>query len=114
MDPLFANLIMNPQLMKITPEFFNNIKYLGLPIHILNLKVGVPIMLMKNIDQSNGLCNGTRLIVSRLESHVIEAKGRNPSSKIYIPKMTLIGLEYPFTFQRSQFPIIVPFAMTIN
>ncbi|XP_070001859.1 uncharacterized protein [Nicotiana sylvestris] len=36
--------------------------------------VGVPMMLLRNIDRSSGLCNGTRLIITRLGNQVIEAK----------------------------------------
>ncbi|KAF7841731.1 uncharacterized protein G2W53_004029 [Senna tora] len=56
-----------------TTEFLNTISGSGLPYHQLKLKVGAPIMLMRNIDKSMGLCNGTRLIVVRLCKHVIEA-----------------------------------------
>lgn len=42
-------------------EFLNTISSPGLPSHKLNLKVGVPIMLLRNVDQVAGLCNGTRL-----------------------------------------------------
>ncbi|CAH9139852.1 unnamed protein product, partial [Cuscuta epithymum] len=35
-------------------EFLNGIKCFGLPSHELNLKVGVPVMLMRNIDHSSG------------------------------------------------------------
>ncbi|PHU00811.1 hypothetical protein BC332_30598 [Capsicum chinense] len=35
---------------------------------------GVPVMLLKNIDQSSRLYNGTRLVIIRLETLVIEAK----------------------------------------
>ncbi|GKD22369.1 ATP-dependent DNA helicase PIF1-like protein [Tanacetum coccineum] len=44
-----------------SPEFINRLKFSGVPNHRLALKVGVPIMLLRNIDQANGLCNGTRL-----------------------------------------------------
>ncbi|KAG5589970.1 hypothetical protein H5410_040484 [Solanum commersonii] len=57
-----------------TPEFFNNIKCSGVPNHSITLKVGVPVMFLRNIDQSAGLCNGTRLIVTKLGNQVIEAK----------------------------------------
>ncbi|XP_076952023.1 uncharacterized protein LOC143625623 [Bidens hawaiensis] len=43
------------------PDFLNGLKMYGMPNHRLVLKVGVPIMLLRNIDQKNGLCNGTRL-----------------------------------------------------
>jgi len=44
-----------------TSEFLNDIKCSGIPNHKLKLKTGVPIMLLRNIDQVKGLCNGTRL-----------------------------------------------------
>ena len=43
-------------------EFLNSISLGGLPPHILRLKKGAPIMLLRNIDPKVGLCNGTRLI----------------------------------------------------
>ncbi|KAH0778727.1 hypothetical protein KY290_005154 [Solanum tuberosum] len=102
-----------------TPEFLNNIKCSGVPNHSITLKVGVPVMLLRNIDQSAGLCNGTRLIVTKLGNQVIEAKvlsGQMVGRKVFIPRMTLTPSDYriPFKFQRRQFPITVSFAMTIN
>uniref|UniRef100_A0A0A9D642 DNA helicase Pif1-like 2B domain-containing protein n=1 Tax=Arundo donax TaxID=35708 RepID=A0A0A9D642_ARUDO len=47
-------------------EFLNTIHVSGLPNHHLQLKVGVPIVLLRNLDPSKGLCNGTRLIVTQL------------------------------------------------
>ncbi|GJY22290.1 ATP-dependent DNA helicase PIF1-like protein [Tanacetum coccineum] len=55
-----------------TPEFLNSIKMSGIPNHELALKVGAPVMCMRNIDQRAGLCNGTRLQITRMG--VIEAK----------------------------------------
>ncbi|XP_058747934.1 uncharacterized protein LOC131620787 [Vicia villosa] len=103
----------------VTPEFLNALKTSGLPNHSIRLKVGVTIMLMRNLDQSEGLCNGTRLTVTRLTSHVIEAKiisGKNVGNIIYIPRMSLSPSQSPWPFKlvRRQFPIMVSFAMTIN
>lgn len=102
-----------------TTEFLNDIKCSGVPNHVLTLKVGVPVMLMRNIDQANGLCNGTRLMVNELCQNVIGATvitGKNIGDKIYIPRMNLIPSDpsFPFKFQRRQFPISLCFAMTIN
>ncbi|XP_027903668.1 uncharacterized protein LOC114163562 [Vigna unguiculata] len=49
-----------------TSEFLNDIKCSGIPNHKLKLKTCVPIMLLRNIDQVKGLCNGTRLQVNHL------------------------------------------------
>ena len=54
-----------------SPEILNGINYFGLTPHKLVLK-GVPIILLRNIDQSNSLCNGTRLQIRRMVNHVIE------------------------------------------
>ncbi|KAM0859113.1 hypothetical protein ACQ4PT_047400 [Festuca glaucescens] len=49
-----------------SPEFLHSIVLSNFPRHKIQLKIGVPIMLLRNINQSMGLCNGTRLIVTRL------------------------------------------------
>ncbi|KAM3237639.1 ATP-dependent DNA helicase PIF1-like [Capsicum chacoense] len=102
-----------------TPEFLNSIKSSGIPNHSITFKVGVPVMLLRNIDQSAGLCNGTRLIITRLENRVIEVKvlsGKESGNKVFIPRMSLTPSDsrIPFKFQRRQFSMIVSFAMTIN
>ncbi|XP_012841489.1 PREDICTED: uncharacterized protein LOC105961772 [Erythranthe guttata] len=102
-----------------SPEFLNTIKCSGLPSHKLRLKVGVPVMLIRNIDQARGLCNGTRLQVTQMGTHVINCKilsGKHVGDMVFIPRMTLIpsNCTLPIKFQRRQFPVIVSFGMTIN
>lgn len=100
-------------------EFLNTISSPGLPSHELNLKVGTPVMLLRNVDQVAGLCNGTRLMITRLGKFVLEGKvlsGRDIGVKVYIPRLSLTPSDtrIPFKFQRRQFPIGISFAMTIN
>jgi ATP-dependent DNA helicase PIF1 len=102
-----------------TPEFLNTIISSGLPNNKLKLKIGAPVMLMRNMNQSLGLCNGTRLIVTKMGKYVIEGKiltGRNIGERVFIPRLSLIPSDkrLPFKFQRRQFPLTVSYAMTIN
>ncbi len=41
-------------------EYLNSLNFSGLPPHILKLKLNQPVILMRNISNSSGLCNGTR------------------------------------------------------
>ncbi|WVZ58883.1 hypothetical protein U9M48_009106 [Paspalum notatum var. saurae] len=56
------------------PEFLNSLTPNGLPPHVLRLKINCPIILLRNIDQANGLCNGTRLIVWGFQKNAIDAE----------------------------------------
>jgi ATP-dependent DNA helicase PIF1 len=38
----------------------------------LVLKVGMPVILMRNLNLGMGLCNGTRLLITRLADCVLE------------------------------------------
>ena len=60
-----------------TLEFLNTISTFGLPSHKLRLKVGAPVMLLRNIDKKLGLCNGTRLIITKNGHICIGGKGLN-------------------------------------
>ncbi|XP_040362560.1 uncharacterized protein LOC112168203 isoform X2 [Rosa chinensis] len=119
-DSILLNSGNNENLKVLYPiEFLNKLEFNGLPSHELILKVGMPIMLLRNLDQMSGLCNGTRLIITNLFSRLIEAKiltGNNIGKKYFIPRIVLTATEnkWPFTFKRRQFPIRPCYAMTIN
>jgi ATP-dependent DNA helicase PIF1 len=97
-------------------EFLNSIELSGLPSHELKLKVGTPLMLLRNLDPPV-LCNGTRVCIKNLLPHVIEAEVMTGCAKgehVFIPRIPLMSQDLAFTFQRLQFPVRIAFAMTIN
>uniref|UniRef100_A0A151UGA9 ATP-dependent DNA helicase PIF1 n=1 Tax=Cajanus cajan TaxID=3821 RepID=A0A151UGA9_CAJCA len=88
-------------------------------IYLSSDTIWVPIMLMRNLNISIGLCNGTRLIMHELGVNVIctTVITRSHAGKtIFIPHMNLIPSNNltPVKFQRRQFPLCICFAMTIN
>ncbi|XP_071687956.1 uncharacterized protein [Rutidosis leptorrhynchoides] len=100
-------------------KYLNTLKYPGLPSHVLDLKVGVPTILLCNINVSAGLCNGTRMIITQLLSKSVEAEtitGTRVGEKVFFPRMKLIHKEpsLPFLLKRQQFLLKVLYAMTSN
>ncbi|XP_031091160.1 uncharacterized protein LOC115996162 [Ipomoea triloba] len=102
-----------------TPKFLNTIRVSGLSNHSVTLKVGSPVMLMRNIDHTLGLCNGIRLVVTKLANHVVEGSilaSPNAGTKVLIARMTITPSDprLPFKFNIKQFPLMLSYAMTIN
>jgi ATP-dependent DNA helicase PIF1 len=100
-------------------EFLNTLKFSGIPNHELKLKVGLPVMLLRNINQYAGLCNGTRMTITQLGKWNIEAQiitGTHMGDKVCIPRiiMSPSDTKWPFKLKRRQYPLSVCFAITIN
>ncbi|XP_021762968.1 ATP-dependent DNA helicase PIF1-like [Chenopodium quinoa] len=101
-------------------EFINKLCPGGMSPHELILKENCPVILLRNLLPSEGLCNGTRLICKKFYPNVIQcviAVGHYKGEDVFIHRVNLrpsTGASYPFQFERKQFPIKLSFAMTIN
>lgn len=76
-------------------------------------------MLLRNIDPDECLWNGTRLQITQMANHIIEAKvitGKRIGDKVWLHRVLLEPSDSKLTFKmrRRQYPLKVAFAMTIN
>ncbi|KAG2776187.1 hypothetical protein Pcac1_g13317 [Phytophthora cactorum] len=55
------------------PEFLSTISLSGMPPHKLYLSIGTPMMLIRNLNTKEGLCNGTRLRIVELRRSCMKA-----------------------------------------
>ena len=103
----------------IPQEFLRSQTLSGLPLSRLNLKVGAPIILLRNLYPFSGECNGIWMIITRLGRRCIEARilgGEFHDQLRLIPRIKLTTTEndMPYILSRRQYPIRLCFAMTIN
>lgn len=101
-------------------DFLHTLNPSGLPPYRLILKQNCLVILLRNLNPSKGLCNGTRLICLDFKTQVISAtiaSGDFKESHVFIPRIPLLSsqdAQLPIPFKRTQFPIRLAFAMTIN
>jgi hypothetical protein len=91
----------------------------SLPPSKLRLKVGAPVILLRNLYPKEGLCNGTRMVVTRISRRCIEGRilGGSFNGQVrLIPRIKLTSTEgeLPYIVARTQFPLRLCFAMTVN
>ena len=94
-----------------------------LPDNELRLKVGCPVILLRNVSAGDGLVNGTRMIITRIHDQNVAKwitcrvlTGKHAGNEVDLPRLLFrhkADSKLPVEFTRKQFPIRVCFAMTI-
>lgn len=104
---------------ELSAEFLATLNPAFLSASLITLKLGAPIMLIRNLHPLKGLCNGTRIVVTRLHRHCIEARilgGKFDGELHCLPRIMLNSNddEFLWVICRKQFPVRLCFAITIN
>lgn len=101
-------------------DILNAFKTNGFPYHRLLLKIGQPVMVIRNLSVAQGICNGTRLIILAISTYILRCKiltGPCVGDIVAIPRIKLIhsgDRDFPVPFSRNQFPVRPAFCLTIN
>jgi hypothetical protein len=98
--------------MVIGTEFFKIVTLVDMPPHHLAFKVGVLVILLRNLDAAFELCNGTCLIIWCLAWRLIITRiigGTHAGDIVNISHITLTTnySKWPFTLQRPLFLLIM-------
>ena len=95
-------------------EFLNRQESGCLPPHKLDLKVGAPIIVMRNIRPPH-IVNGMRGVIIHLFENVLEIRKCNGDT-FFLPRISIVTSDSSrkFIFKRRQFPIKLFYAMTLN
>ncbi|MEO2192218.1 MAG: hypothetical protein ABGY24_07235 [bacterium] len=101
-----------------TEEYLAGVSDAGPPPHEIRLKVGAPIIAMRNITK--GVVNGTRMIVTWVDPSLKLIRAKLLSESGTRPREVLVTLHRctiqrgAFAQERSQLPIRLACALTIN
>jgi ATP-dependent exoDNAse (exonuclease V) alpha subunit len=114
-----VNADQGGDVMMYPVEYLNSINASGLPLAKLTLKIGCPVMVLRNLNPGEGVCNGSRGIVTRMTSRVVEIRllaGDHAGNHVFIPRLNIhpSNVDIPFEMCRRQFPLRLGFSMTIN
>ena len=118
-DSLDTDEASGRDLHELPVEQLQSINLSSLPLSQLSLKVGAPVMLLRNLCPQEGLCNGTRMIITSLRTHCIETRllgGDFDGQLRVIPRIKLCATDKDLgiPLSRKQFPVRLCFVMTIN
>lgn len=103
----------------LTPADVQDFQINNLPDHKLSVAIGMPMMILRNVNPTLKLCNGTIVVVVHVTNNAVIVKHwkdrENPEAQQHVI------FRIPFSMSarghklaRFQFPLVPAFAITIN
>ena len=97
-------------------ELLDSISPSNFPLAQLSLKVGCPVIFLRNIGRIPAGCRG---IVTKISTRVLEVRilsGQVSGQVVFVPRfpLTITDRDLPFELHRTQCPLALAFAMTID
>jgi hypothetical protein len=100
-------------------EYLNMITASGLPLHKLTLKVGSPVMVLRNLNPAESACNGTRGIITHMTNRVLKLHllgGDHNGQLVFLPRIKCYpsNAQIPFLLCRLQLCVRNAFSVSVN
>lgn len=126
-EPVFADAapLKNDD---VTSDLLHSMDFPGVPAHKIVLCIGMIVLILRNLDPSNGIMNGTRMIVTDISlkgrlltlRHPIVPSGTvqsfNPTTPFLLHRINFLCKvgKHGATMTRRQFPIRTAYGVTIH
>ena len=109
---LSADYVDTNQAAMYPTEFLNSIKLSSLPPHRLYLKQYASVILLRSLNPTHGLCNGTRSTIKAIFKHAIDAEimtGNFCGKRVFLPRIKMIpsGLTESLAGSVNQFSLLM-------
>ncbi|KAI7956604.1 hypothetical protein MJO28_003699 [Puccinia striiformis f. sp. tritici] len=111
----------DPQGYDNLPEkCLNKLSFPGIPKHLIKIKIGMPIVVTRNLRIAAGICNGSRVLVTGIGDTYICGRlmsGPFVGNDVQLPRVKLhhkSSARAGLSFYHWQFPISPAYAMSVN
>ncbi|XP_014770529.1 uncharacterized protein LOC106869333 [Octopus bimaculoides] len=92
-------------------EFLNSFEPSGVSPHILTLKIGSPVMLIRNLNPPTLGIVITKLLPNVIEASIMTVCGKSQDVLILRIPLMPSAADLPFTFRRLHFPIRLSYSV---